>query len=132
MNKRYILWADDDQDDLLLIKDILVNHGKDYEIVETHNGKEAMEHLKNSKENSELPCLIILDINMPVMDGKQTLAAIKRDEQLKDIPVVVFTTSSSQLDKQFCKNFNVEMITKPPSYHKLESSVIRLLGHCSL
>jgi CheY-like chemotaxis protein len=131
MKKRYILWADDDPDDLSLIKDILHKNNRDYDIVEAANGKQALSCLQRAKEEDNLPCLVILDINMPVMDGKQTLATIKRTESFQELPVVVFTTSSSELDKQFCNSFNVEMITKPPSYHKLEHSVLRMLSFCS-
>ena len=132
MKKRYILWADDDQDDLLLIKEILRNKYYDFDIIEVHNGKQALEHLQRCLANDHFPCLIILDINMPVMDGKQTLAAPKKEPSFQKIPVVVFTTSSSELDKQFCKNFHVEMITKPPSYQRLETAVTTLLGFCDV
>jgi CheY-like chemotaxis protein len=131
MKKRYILWADDDPDDLSLIKDILQKNNRDYDIVEAANGKQALSCLQQAKEEDNLPCLVILDINMPVMDGKQTLATIKRTEAFQELPVVVFTTSSSELDKHFCNSFNVEMITKPPSYHRLEHSVLRLLSFCA-
>ena len=67
---------------------------------------------------------------MPVMDGKETLSLLKRDEQYKDIPVVVFTTSNSELDKLFCKRLEVEMITKPPHYRSLEAAVLKLLSFC--
>lgn len=130
MHKHYILWADDDPDDLLLVKDILFAHDREFEIIEVHNGREAMSYLKGSVAGKALPCLIILDINMPVMDGKQTLVAIKNIEAFRSIPVVVFTTSESELDKQFCKKMNVEMVTKPPSYQRLEDSVVKLLTYC--
>ena len=126
-----ILWADDDADDLMLMKEILIRNKKNYEIVEVHNGKEALDFLKRSKEEENLPCLIILDINMPVMDGKETLSVIKRTDDYSKVPVVVFTTSSSELDKLFCRKFDVEMITKPPYYNSLETAVMRLLNFCN-
>ena len=89
-----------------------------------------MEYLEN-KPDADLPCLIILDINMPVLDGKEALSFIKRNERLSDIPVVVFTTSASELDKLYCKRLGTEMITKPPSYTKLESVVVKLLEMCN-
>jgi CheY-like chemotaxis protein len=125
-----ILWADDDTDDLLLMKEILGQTNHQFEIVEVANGREALSFLHKSKEAGHLPCLIILDINMPVMDGKETLAEIKRDETLKKLPVVVFTTSNSELDKLFCKRLNVELITKPPSYQLLEKTVLDIVGLC--
>lgn len=131
MKKNTILWADDDTDDLMLMKEILSKNDRDYEIVEVRNGKDALEFLENSYNTSNLPCLIILDINMPILDGKETLSIIKKSEKYSTIPVVVFTTSNSELDKLFCKRFQVDMITKPPHYKSLEHAVLRLLEFCS-
>lgn len=130
MKRDYILWADDDADDLLLMKEILIKNNKKYEIVEVPNGKAALDHLHHAKEALDFPCLVILDINMPILDGKETLSIIKRTEDYESIPVVVFTTSSSELDKLFCKKYEVEMITKPPHYKNLESTVLKLLKYC--
>jgi CheY-like chemotaxis protein len=126
--KNTILWADDDADDLLLMKEILLKNGRNYEIVEVRNGKEALDFLNHSKGTPDFPCLIILDINMPILDGKETLSILKKTEEFKAIPVVVFTTSSSELDKLFCKKYQVEMITKPPHYKSLEKAVLKLLN----
>lgn len=125
-----ILWADDDYDDLQMMREILVRKKKNYEVVEVHNGKQALEYLKEAKENSNLPCLIILDINMPVLDGKETLSLIKKDKDLSEIPVVVFTTSESDLDRMYCKKFNTEMVTKPPTFDILSSALDKLLQFC--
>jgi CheY-like chemotaxis protein len=132
MKKNTILWADDDADDLMLMREILLKNDRNYEIVEVRNGKEALEFLEQSKEASHLPCLVILDINMPILDGKETLSILKKTEEYKSIPVVVFTTSNSELDKLFCSKFQVEMITKPPHYKSLEKAVLKLLNFCSL
>lgn len=129
MHKHTILWADDDYDDLQMMREILAKKKMDFDIVEVHNGKEALDYLNKTKA-SELPCLIILDINMPVMDGKETLSILKNTTEYKDIPVVVFTTSASDLDKMFCKKFDTEMITKPPTFSTLNASLDRLLKFC--
>ena len=131
MKRNTILWADDDADDLALMKEILARNNKQYEIVEVGNGKEALEYLVKSKKERSLPCLVILDINMPVIDGKETLALLKRSDDFREIPVVVFTTSSSELDKMFCRRYDVEMITKPPHYKSFEDAILRLLSFCS-
>jgi CheY-like chemotaxis protein len=130
MRKHSILWADDDYDDLQMMREILAKKGGDFEIVEVHNGKEALTYLNNAKETYELPCLIILDINMPIMDGKETLSILKNTAEYSDIPIVVFTTSASDLDKMFCKKFNTEMITKPPSFSTLNATLDKLLKFC--
>jgi CheY-like chemotaxis protein len=130
MKNRHILWADDDMDDLMLMRHVLQDLGDHYNITEVHNGKEALEFLREAKQSQTLPCLIILDMNMPVLDGKETLAQLKKDKELSQIPVVFFTTSNSQMDKLYCKHHGVEMITKPPQYDNLKSAVQRLLNFC--
>jgi CheY-like chemotaxis protein len=128
MAKNRILWADDDYDDLQMMREILGEKNDDFEIVEVHNGKEALEYLKQERKN--LPCLIILDINMPVLDGKETLSILKRTQEYKDIPIVVFTTSASELDKLYCKRYNTEMVTKPPTFTTLGTALDKLLKFC--
>ena len=83
-----------------------------------------------AKERAELPCLIILDINMPVLDGKETLSILKKTDNYKDIPVVVFTTSESEIDRLYCKKFNTEMVTKPPTFKTLANVLDKLLKFC--
>lgn len=128
---RHILWADDDTDDLMLMRQVLHELGDNYNIKEVHNGKEALDYLREGKDSKSLPSLIILDMNMPVMDGKETLARLKKDDDLREIPVVFFTTSNSQMDKLYCKHQGVEMITKPPQYANLKEAVQKLLKYCT-
>ncbi len=129
MKKNTILWADDDADDLHMMRDILKKNNRSFELIEVQNGKEAIDYLqKQSPEN--LPCLIILDINMPVLDGKKALSIIKQTESFQSIPTVVFTTSNSELDRMYCQKYNTEMITKPPDYKSLQAAVLRLLDFC--
>jgi len=130
MVKHTILWADDDFDDLQMMQEIMRSSGRDYKVVEVHNGREALTYLNHAKQNSQLPCLIILDINMPVLDGKETLSIIKNTKEYKEIPVVVFTTSESELDKLYCKRLNTEMITKPPTFSTLSAALDKLLNFC--
>lgn len=127
MNQRYILWADDDMDDLMLMRHVLEDIGKEYDIREVNNGREALDFLEAEKQKGNLPALVILDMNMPIINGKEALNLIRKDEALKDIPVVFFTTSNSEMDKLYCRRFGVEMITKPPQYNHLKEAVRRLL-----
>ena len=128
MSKNTILWADDDYDDLQMMRDILAKKQTDFHIVEVHNGKEALEYLRKASDNP--PCLIILDINMPVLDGKQTLSILKTKEEFKEIPTVVFTTSESEIDKLYCRKYNTEMVTKPPTFSTLSAALDKLLKFC--
>lgn len=130
MDTQQILWADDDMDDLMLMRHVLSDIGTTYNIKEVHNGREAMEFLEKRKLERSLPCLIILDMNMPVLNGKETLGMIRKDEALKNIPVVFFTTSNSEMDKLYCRRHGIKMITKPPQYSHLKEAIKNLLDHC--
>jgi CheY-like chemotaxis protein len=130
MLKNTILWADDDADDLMLMKEILLKNNRQFRIIEVRNGQEVMDYLQNAVKEGTYPSLIILDINMPIMDGKETLSRIKQSEEFKDIPLVIFTTSNSELDKLYCRKYHVEMITKPPHYKSLEKAVLKLISYC--
>ncbi|MGZ5189867.1 MAG: response regulator [Flavisolibacter sp.] len=129
MKKNTILWADDDMDDLQMMREILLKNEQNFHIVEVGNGREALYFLEQALHHDKLPCLIILDINMPVLGGKETLTTIKNREEFKSIPVVVFTTSESDLDRMFCEKYNTQMITKPPSYKSLEATIFNVLGY---
>jgi CheY-like chemotaxis protein len=131
MKRNTILCVDDDADDLQLLHESLKGANEDYIVLEAHNGRQALDILYRLKISDNAPCLIILDINMPVLNGKETLSIIKKDEALKSIPIVVFTTSGSYLDQQFCHLYGVEMITKPPNFHNFKSIVQKLLKFCS-
>ena len=125
-----ILYVDDDLDDLQLLQDAIRKIDDQYTIEEAHDGVEAMAKLEELKKSKKLPCLIILDINMPKMDGKQTLVAIQKDEDLASVPVVIFSTSSSVLDKAFFEKKRVAFITKPVDFQHFVQVATDLLSYC--
>lgn len=85
-----ILLADDDDDDRLLFTDVLKEYSKDSNLTFAHNG----EHLMTILRSEELPDVLFLDLNMPLKNGIECLSEIRGDEKLKDLPVVIFSTSS--------------------------------------
>jgi CheY-like chemotaxis protein len=129
-NNPYILLADDDIDDLSLLSEVLHKVDTTYIIVQANNGEDALLKLNEMKKYGNLPCLIVLDVNMPKLDGKQTLVAIQSDPELSFIPVVVFTTSNSEVDKLFFQKKNVEMITKPVEFQTLYDVAVKMLEYC--
>ena len=95
--------ADDDADDRLLAKDALTECGSIGELQFVENGEELVDYLLRrgkfaSRAGSMLPGLILLDLNMPKKDGREALREIKADPQLRQIPVVVLTTSKADTD----------------------------------
>lgn len=127
-----ILWADDDPDDRHVICEILGAYSDQYQVKEAVNGFEALRYLQAIPDKAHLPCLVVLDINMPRLSGTETLARIRQDERYKDLTVAVFTTSNSQLDRKICEHYGAPMITKPSSYAGFKKAVKELLQLCHL
>lgn len=126
-----ILYAEDDPDDLFMIRQAFEQFDGSTELLHAGNGFEALEQLSKAKLNKSLPCLIILDINMPGMDGREALIRIRQSEDFKNIPVILFTTSSSDLDRSFAKKWGAEFVTKPLMYAELEELSKRFLALCT-
>lgn len=126
-----ILCVDDDEDDLFFIKEVIEAQGHSFDIVEARNGLEAMNYLENSITKDQLPCLIIMDMNMPRMDGKQTIKKIRENARLTRIPVVVFTTSSNLLERKYFESEGIRFITKPFDYKVFTKEIVNLLAFCA-
>jgi CheY-like chemotaxis protein len=129
-SKHTILYAEDDLDDLLMVREAFEQHDH-IEVVHAANGWEALNILRSMYSNHFLPCLIILDINMPVMDGKEALVKIKAEDGLKKVPIVLFSTSNSLSDQNFALKWNVDLITKPLHYDDLESIAREFVTRCN-
>lgn len=125
-----VLCIDDDADDLELLNNALESTGKDYKVIQAQDGLEGIRRLHELKNAGQLPCLIVLDVNMPRMDGRETFRSIRADEQMEKIPVVVFSTSKSHVDQMYFSGKNVEYITKPAGISPLEEIASRMLQHC--
>ncbi|MBQ0979958.1 response regulator [Micromonospora zamorensis] len=95
-----ILVVDDDPGDVLMIEEALADSDVDKVIDVVSDGEEAMEFLRaeGRHEHARRPDVILLDLNMPRMDGRQVLGAVKQDEDLRTIPIVVLTTSNADTD----------------------------------
>jgi CheY-like chemotaxis protein len=116
-NSKPILLVEDDSVDVMMVKRALKDLNVTNLLVHTPNGKEAFEYL-TGKGNEE-PCIILLDLNMPKMNGVELLKVIKADDELKKIPVVVLTTSRDTEDKFETFGLGVAgYIVKPANYKK--------------
>lgn len=111
-----ILLVDDDEGDVLLTQKALDRGKMLNKLHVARDGVEALEFLRRAGKFSDAvrPDLILLDLNMPRKDGRQTLAEIKADPDLKGIPVVILTTSESDMD--VAESYNLQascFVTKP-------------------
>jgi CheY-like chemotaxis protein len=91
------------------------------------NGTEVLSYLQEGRKQ---PCLIVLDLNMPVMDGKETLLWIKSQEQFREIPTMLFTTSSREEDIKLCQTNKCTFFRKPTLYRDLLHIVQIMLQMC--
>jgi CheY-like chemotaxis protein len=129
--QKIVLLIDDDEDDREMLQQALHAIDGEHKIVMAHDGKDGLKKLTNLSASDSLPCLIVLDINMPKLDGKQAFVAIKGDPTLSKIPVVIFSTSSSQLDRMFFEKYNTAYFVKPIKVCELAEAASRMIGCCS-
>lgn len=129
---RYVvLYADDDQDDLDLVLDAFAKFTDNVDVVTAQDGYEAIAYLKNLPQLEPSPCLIILDMNMPRLDGKETLKKVRQLDRFQDTPVVIFTTSSLPDDKDFARKYNAGFITKPLDLKQFSVIAEQFISHCA-
>ena len=131
MSLRKILLADDDAEDQTIMRDAIESLGDPDILWFVSNGEQALEMLeKNVSEG--VPCLIVLDLNMPRMNGTQTLTNLKNDDRFKQIPVIIYSTSINPLEKEKCLLLGAHSyITKPLSFKESIATAKKLLQFCS-
>jgi len=118
----HILLVDDDALDRELFLDAINLAGKKYIVSEATNGEEALTYLANAARPPEL---VILDLNMPVKDGRETLREIKQHQLYRSIPVCIMSTSSAHFDvaNAYAAGANLFLV-KPHDFKEL----IEMLG----
>jgi CheY-like chemotaxis protein len=124
-----ILLIDDDEVDAQLTKKVLKKDKLFNTLSSVKDGIEAMKflHRESPYENAPRPDLILLDLNMPRKDGRETLAEIKADDSLKSIPVVVLTTSDAERDVAESYHLQASGFIAKPVNMKQFSTVIKSL-----
>lgn len=114
MKIKQVLLVEDNEGDIVLTSEAFEECNFKTEIKVARNGKEAITFLFDEYDNSELPCLILLDINLPLLNGHEVLKKIKENEKTKHIPVAILTTSSAVSDINLAYNNHANcFITKP-------------------
>ncbi|MDQ3278749.1 MAG: response regulator [Bacteroidota bacterium] len=117
-----ILLADDDPVDRELFIEGMTETGAKFKVDEVENGEELLTHLSSVKA---LPDLIILDLNMPVKDGRETLKELKSSEVYRHIPVFILSTSSARFDVELACHAGANLfLVKPHGYKE----IVEMLG----
>lgn len=128
MENSIILLAEDDEAQALIVKMNLVKAGISNEIMHFWHGGEILDFLrKNGAEkcrHNQACYLLLLDIRMPVVDGKEVLEQIKKDKNLRKLPVIMLTTSDDPEDINYCYEHGCSAyITKPVTYDKFKEAI---------
>lgn len=115
--KHIILLVEDDELDTISVQRSLKKLESEYELYTAYNGIEALDMLKN-EERAIVPDVILLDLNMPKMNGIEFLKTLRSDENLKNIKVFVMTTSSESTDRDRAEALGISgFIIKPLNYN---------------
>lgn len=125
-----ILYVDDDPDDREFLFVAIKNINPDIEVILADNGLAALDYLKNIKNKKDLPGLIVLDLNMPLLDGRETLKRIKDDPMLSSLKIVVFTTGENPNEKQSFNELGIQYISKPFNIQFLHSIANQMIEIC--
>lgn len=129
--KNIVIYADDDTDDIELVEEAFRKYAHNVEVLTFQNGSQALSYLKNLTDDDLSPCLVILDINMPVLNGKEALVRLRQIEKYNAVPVVLFTTSSMPVDKNFASYYNAGFVTKPLGFEQMEIITKQFINHCT-
>jgi CheY-like chemotaxis protein len=137
-----ILLVEDDPGDVLMTREAFQDHKVQNNLHVVSDGVEALNYLRGEGEFAERlrPDLILLDLNLPLKDGREVLAEVKADERLRRIPIVVLTTSEAEEDVLRSYDLHANAyITKPVDFDRFVDvvkhideffvSVVRLPGH---
>lgn len=126
LQNQLLFLVDDDMDDHEIFKSALAKVDEELELITATNGYEALNILATA---STLPDYIFVDLNMPRMGGLQFLKEIKQTDKLKNIPVIIYTTSSNPVDVARTKELGaVSFITKPSRFTELCSLLRSLIS----
>ena len=126
-----ILIADDDSDDQELLEDAMLKISPDLETAKVWNGREALEYLQNCTSDN-LPCAIVLDYSMPLLNGVELLASLCKESRFDAIPKFVWSTSSAHAHVKECmENGALNYFTKPESPDKLYAMAREVLAACN-
>lgn len=123
-----ILIGEDDFEDQFILEEFFQDNGVKDQIAFERNGKKVIEYLEQIPTADNLPDLIVLDLNMPILNGTQTLFELKNHQRFQGIPVIIYSTSDNEHEKRKCLNFGaVDYLVKPVSVDEGEKMVQQFL-----
>lgn len=123
---------DDDQDDQLILLETLQDLAVDHELTLANTGHQALNLLDKLYAEDKLPCMVLLDLNMPVLNGIQTLQLIRADCRFKNLQVSIYSTSLNPTEKNKAIELGIAGYEiKPASFDEAAVICRRLLVQCN-
>lgn len=129
--KSLVLYVDDDPEDIELIQEAFESQVQNVELVTFDNAVDLLRYIDMIDPFQPAPCLFIIDINMPGIDGKEMLKRVRRRKEFADVPAVLFSTSTLPADAAFAEKHNAGFVTKPLVYNQVHVIVDQIIDHCS-
>ena len=127
---KFILLGEDDADDQEMLKEVFTSIDISFVLFFVNNGKEILSALEKLKDDM-MPCLIVLDYNMPGLNGADILQELSTNERYKNIPKVVWSTAGSEKFKKICLELGaVDYVIKPNNVIGLEEVARYMLSLC--
>jgi CheY-like chemotaxis protein len=131
--KKGIMLVDDDPEDREVFSDVYLAQFPGEQLYFAENGEKAMDLLEELFEKDIELCLIVLDLNMPIMNGSQTLKRLKDDTRFKKIPVVIYSTSVNETERVECYRLGaLDYLVKPSSFSDSVEIAKKLRRMCVL
>lgn len=130
ITNRSILYIDDDADDRELFLHAMNEIDPFMEVVLKESGSSGLAFLIEAKNRGTLPALIVIDMRMPVLTGRQTLTLIKDDPTLSRLEVAMFSTRITPPDARYFQELNVKVYHKPAAFPLLVTLLQQLVSSC--
>ena len=127
---KFILFGEDDIDDEDLLREVIGGIDDSYHLLFVHNGRRLLEMLNQMPDN-HLPCLIVLDYNMPELNGAKILQEIRQVSRYSSVPKVIWSTSNSETFRRTCLEAGAnEYLIKPSNVADLVNAAKYMLSLC--
>lgn len=129
-NNRSIIFGEDDIDDIDLLKETFAEVDNTYSLLFIDKGRKLVDTLEALPDN-ELPCLLVLDYNIPELNGAEILTELSRKERYASIPKIIWSTSGSDTYKRKCLELGaVDYVIKPLNVKDYIETVRYMVSHC--
>lgn len=127
---KFILVGEDDLDDVDLLREVFLSVDDTYSLIFFHSGRQIIEALDQMPGN-KLPCLIVLDYNMPGLNGAEILKKLKDSDRYNTVPKVIWSTSGSEVYRKMCLELGAnDYFTKPSSLQELSQIARHIISFC--